>query len=203
MRATLLPIVLLSVAACSDSSPPPPIDAGLAPDLAAARRLLLASQAPIPVVVVPSPAVLGPNPDATVARLASQSTQWAAASFRPSTVPPISGPHLVMHFAGADGTDGGMGCMTGDPAPPMPGDPTRLRAVMCDGAVTVAEAVGVNAGSGRQAAESLVTDTTTRLFPSLGGQANPAGWSYGAPGVSLGGWFGSGGGSGVGIGLGF
>ena len=202
MRRYLLPLLPLLATACTQPSSPP-VDAGLGPDLAAARRLLLASGEPIPMVVVPAPALLGPAPDATVARLASSATQWAAASFRPSTVPPLSGPHLVMRFSGGDATDGGGGCLATEPAPPMQADPTRLRALVCDGSATVAEAVGVSAGGGRKAAEALVTDTTARLFPRMSAQDSPGGWSSNAPGVSLGGWWGSGGGSGVGVGLGF
>lgn len=202
MRRYLLPIVPLLATACASPSPPPAAP-GLGADLAAARQVLLASDAPIPVVVVPPPAILGPSPDSTVARLASGATQWAAASFRPSSVPPVSGPHLVMRFSGADAIDGGGGCLATELAPPMQADPTRLRAMLCDGTMTVAEAVGVSAGGGRQAAEALVTDTTARLFPRLSAQDSPGGWSSNAPGVSLGGWVGSGGGSGVGIGLGF
>ena len=121
----------------------------------------------------------------------------------PSSVPPVSGPHLVMRFSGGETLDGGGGCLATEPSAPMQADPTRLRALLCDGAMTVAEAVGVSPGGGRQAAETLVTDTTARLFPRMSAQSSPGGWSYGAPGVSLGGWLGSGGRSGVGIGLGF
>jgi hypothetical protein len=197
-----LPLAGLLLAACA-GSPPPSVEAGLPPDLAAARRTLLASQAPIPLVTVPAPAVLGPTPDATVARLASDATQWAAAGFRPSIATPISGPYLLMRFAGSDAQDGGAGCGALPAAAEMRSDPTRLRAVLCDGMITVAEAVGVSQGGGRAAAEALVTDTTARLFPRLSAQSSPGGWSYGSPGISLGGWFGSGGGSGVGVGLGF
>jgi hypothetical protein len=50
----------------------------------------------------------------------------------------------------------------------------------------------------------MVTQATSRLFPRIGGEQTTAGgWSPGAPGVSLGGWIGSGGSSGVGVGLGF
>nr|HMU53314.1 hypothetical protein [Geminicoccaceae bacterium] len=134
MRRYLLPFLPLLATACTEPSPPP-IDAGLGPDLAAARRLLLSSEAPIPIVSVPPPAVLGPAPDATVARLASGATQWAAAGFRPSTVPPVSGPHVVMRFSGGDAADGGGGCLATEAAPPMQADPTRLRAMVCDGPV--------------------------------------------------------------------
>lgn len=202
MRRYLLPILPLLATACTQPSSPPP-DAGLGPDLAAARQLLLSSGTPIPMVVVPPPAVLGPAPDATVARLASNATQWAAASFRPSSVPPVSGPHVVMRFSGGDTIDGGGGCLATEPAPPMQADPTKLRALVCDGAMTVAEAVGVSPGGGRKAAEALVTDTTARLFPRMSAASSPGGWSSNAPGVSLGGWWGSGGGSGIGVGLGF
>jgi hypothetical protein len=198
----ILPFACLLVAACA-GPPPPSVDAGLAPDLAAARRLLLGSQGSIPVVTAPAPTVLGPSPDATVARLASDATQWAAASFRPSSVAPVSGPHLVMRFGGSDAVDSGGGCGTQGSADLMRSDPTRLRAVLCDGPLTVAEAVGVSTGGGRAAAEALVTDTTNRLFPRLSAQNSPGGWSHGAPGVSLGGWLGSGGNSGIGVGLGF
>jgi hypothetical protein len=197
-----LPLVCLLLAACA-GPPPPSIDAGLAPDLAAARRLLLGSQGPIPLVTAPAPAVLGPSPEATVARLAGNATQWAAASFRPSTVAPVSGPHLVMRFGSGDVVDSGGGCGTQGSPDLMRTDPTRLRAVLCDGSLTVAEAVGVSTGGGRAAAEALVTDTTNRLFPRLSAENSPGGWSRGAPGVSLGGWLGSGGNSGIGVGLGF
>lgn len=197
-----LPLACLLAAACT-SSPPPAQNAGLAPDLAAARSLLLGSQGPIPVVVTPGPTVLGPSPDATVARLASDATQWAAASFRPSRVPPVSGPHLVMSFAGADAAEGAAGCGSMAQGAEMRSDPTKLRAVLCDGQTVVAETVGISQGGGRPAAERLVTDTTSRLFPQLSAGNSPGGWSSNAPGVSLGGWWGSGGGSGIGVGLGF
>ncbi|HMU50989.1 MAG TPA: hypothetical protein PKA13_14540, partial [Geminicoccaceae bacterium] len=116
---------------------------------------------------------------------------------------PVGGPHVVRRFRGGEAPDGGGGGLAPGGAPPMQADPTRLRAMVCDGPVTVAEAVGVSPGGGRKAAEALVTDTTARLFPRMSAQDSPGGWSSNAPGVSLGGWWGSGGGSGIGVGLGF
>ena len=109
----------------------------------------------------------------------------------------------MMSFAGADAADGEVSCGTPPVAAEMRSDPTKLRAVLCNGETVVAETVGISQGGGRPAAERLVTDTTGRLFPRLSASNAPGGWSSNAPGVSLGGWWGSGGGSGIGVGLGF
>lgn len=194
-------MLVAALAGCSAGAPP--AGPALGPDLAEARRLLLASGGPIPVDVIRAPGILGSNPERIAAPAASRAVDWAAASFVAGSGAVPSGPWLALRF-GNGSADPSAPCEIGaSSAPPLTVDATRLLAVLCDGSRPVAEAVGRGQGTTREAAESLITETTARLFPRLGGQESVAGWSPRAPGVSLGGWVGSGGGSGVGVGLGF
>jgi hypothetical protein len=194
--------MLLALALTGCAAGQPPSGTALGPDLAEARRLLLASDAPIPVEVVAAPASLGSRADSIAASAASRATQWAAASFTPATGATPAGPWLALEF-GEGAADPGAPCGGMAGSPPVGTDPTRLVAVLCEGSRPVAEAIGRGQGTDRAATETLITETTARLFPRVGGQEGVAGWSPWAPGVSLGGWVGSGGGSGVGVGLGF
>ena len=137
-----------------------------------------------------------------MARAASAATQWAAASFTPAPPAPArTGTRLA--FAFGDGPDTAV-CAGGMTPAPMAVAPGRVRAVLCDGTRPVAEAVGRSQGGSAEQVQAMVTQATERLFPRIGGeQTTTGGWSSGAPGISLGGWLGSGGGSGVGVGLGF
>jgi hypothetical protein len=196
----LVPLLAL-LAGCA-SQPPQTPAAALGPDLAEARRLLLASDKPIPVEIDAAPTVLGADPRGTVASAASAATQWAAASFTPAPASAgATGTRLALAFG--DGADSGVCAGSMTPAP-MPMAPDRVRAVLCEGTRPVAEAVGRSQGGSAEQVQAMVTQATERLFPRIGGeQTTTGGWSSGAPGISLGGWLGSGGGSGVGVGLGF
>lgn len=187
---------LLLLAGCASGQPNP---APLPPDLQAARQTLLGSSGPIPMTVENAPAALGPDASGTVARLASDATAWAAAGFSPVPTGQAASQRVVMRF----GESGGDACR--QPAPAAgPAAPERLTAALCDGTRTVAESVGIGTTADRISAERLVSETTQRLFPRLGGnETSTSGWSAGAPGVWLGGAIGSGGGSGAGIGIGF
>jgi hypothetical protein len=197
----LVPSAVLLLAACAGQQPPSPA-AALGPDLAEARRLLLSSNGPVPVEIDAAPAVLGSDPRGVVARAASEATQWAAASFTPAPATTgAAGPRLVMQFEDTGDATACSGTMV---PTTLSMAPSRVRAVMCDGNRPVAEAVGRAQGADAQSVQAMVTQATARLFPRIGGEETTAGgWSRSAPGVSLGGWIGSGGGSGVGVGLGF
>ena len=192
-------LLALALAGCAGGQQPPQgIEQGLGPDLAEARRLLLGSSGPLALALDRGPTVLGADPASAAARAASEATRWAAASFRPAAGEP-GGPRLVLRFA-AD--DPGGPCAVASPPPPRDPTPQRVLAVLCDGQRVVAEAVGRSDSGSALGVETMITEATERLFPPLS-RAGVAGWSPGVPGISLGGWVGSGGRSGIGVGVGF
>ncbi len=192
-------LLVLALAGCAGGQQPPAgIEQGLGPDLAEARRLLLGSSGPVALALDRAPTVLGADPASAAARAASRGTEWAAASFRPATGE-RDGPRLVLRFADdAPGTP----CTVAAVPPPLDPAPRRVLAVLCDGERVVAESVGRSDSASALGVETMITEATERLFPPLS-RPGVAGWSPGAPGVSLGGWIGSGGRSGVGVGVGF
>lgn len=192
-------LLVLALAGCAGGQQPPPtIDQGLGPDLAEARRLLLGSAGPVPLALDRSPTVLGVDPASAAARAASRGTEWAAASFRPAAGAP-GGLRLVLRFAGEDA---GGACAVPVSPPPLESGPRRVLAVLCDGDRVVAESVGRSDSGSGPGVETMITEATQRMFPPLA-QPTVSGWSPGVPGISLGGWVGSGGRSGVGVGVGF
>lgn len=190
-------IGLLLLAACSG----PEIREGSDSDPGAARRQLVvaALDGPIPLVVDAVPAALaGADGEQEIARLASNATRWANASFRPE--PMTGGPanRLVLRFAASGQETPETICTTAPDGTAPAWDPVRLHAVYCRGAVPVADAIGTASGSTREETALLIDRTVSRLFPE-----GSRGGFGGYPDLSIFGGIGSGGGGGVGIGLGF
>ena len=198
--AALLAAATGLLAACSGG---PELRSGPQANPSAARGLLAAAstQGPVPLVIDVAPGAFAGGP-AQIAGTASNAVAWLGASFAPES-PGAADParrRVVFRFDGTAADPNDVFTSTGSAAG-VPPSPPRLLGVFCDGPRPVADVTGTATGTDVAAADELVTSVTDRLFPG----SSEAGYSRGAPGLSLGVGVGSGGwgrsGWGVGGGL--